>query len=132
MLISKTFTFDAAHHLNGLAEGHPCARVHGHTYKVELLVEGPVDDKGFVCDYADIAKLWQPLHELLDHRNLNEVEGLSQPSTENLAHWILARLRMTSEDRFLNVRKVGAYKAYARVVKVRVFESSTTYAEASL
>lgn len=127
MLISKTFTFDAAHHLNGLAEGHICSRVHGHTYRVELLVDGPRDDKGFVCDYAEIARLWQPLHDQLDHRNLNEVKGLEQPSTENLAEWIFLRV----VGRSLNVHTSGSDPVLrgAMVVKVRVFESTSTYAE---
>ncbi|HWN72058.1 MAG TPA: 6-carboxytetrahydropterin synthase, partial [Haliangium sp.] len=73
--ISKTFTFDAAHRLDRLPPEHKCHRMHGHTYRVELILSGHVADNGFLLDYADIAEMWAPLHELLDHRILNEVPG---------------------------------------------------------
>lgn len=87
------FRFDAAHQLNRLPEGHKCKRLHGHSYVVELELRGPVDRRGFVADYDDLAIAWAPLHEDLDHYFLNEVPGLEVPSTEILATWMLCRLR---------------------------------------
>jgi 6-pyruvoyltetrahydropterin/6-carboxytetrahydropterin synthase len=70
-------------------EGHKCARLHGHSFKVELAVEGPVDPHtGWLIDFAVLHDLWAPLHERLDHRYLNEVPGLENPTSEVLARWI--------------------------------------------
>jgi 6-pyruvoyltetrahydropterin/6-carboxytetrahydropterin synthase len=90
--IAKRFTFDAAHRLDRLPPTHKCHGMHGHTYVVEIIFAGPVDDMGFVIDYADIDGMWQPLHAVLDHKVLNEVPGLAVPSTEHLAGWIFAHL----------------------------------------
>lgn len=90
--IAKRFTFDAAHRLENLPADHKCNRLHGHTYTVEIEITGPLGPDGFVLDYQVIADAWAPLHELLDHRYLNEVKGLGIPSTENLAAWILQAL----------------------------------------
>lgn len=94
--ISKTFTFEAAHLLPNVPDGHKCKRLHGHSFTVEVHVRGPVDPMtgaaGWVMDFADIKAAWKPLHEALDHRYLNEVEGLENPTSENLARWIWERL----------------------------------------
>ena len=74
--IAKSFDFDAAHFLTGVPPEHKCARMHGHTYRVELVLEGEPDARGMVCDYAEIAVVWESIHRLLDHRVLNEVPGL--------------------------------------------------------
>jgi len=113
--ISKSFTFDAAHRLNQLPPTHKCYRTHGHTYRVEVVLRGPVGADGFVLDYANIAKAWAPLNDDLDHRCLNDVEGLSVPSAENLAAWIVERLR----------------RSLPMLEHVRVYESSTTWCEVS-
>lgn len=90
--LAKRFTFDAAHCLPKLPTGHKCANLHGHTYVVELRFYGPVDERGFVMDYEKIDEAWQPIHADLDHKYLNDVPGLEQPSTEVLAHWMWRRL----------------------------------------
>ncbi len=88
------FTFAAGHQLPHVPEGHPCGRVHGHTWQVRVTVSGPVDPhSGFVLDFADIYQAWAPLHEALDHRFLNDVRGLENPTTELLAQWLWERLR---------------------------------------
>jgi 6-pyruvoyltetrahydropterin/6-carboxytetrahydropterin synthase len=93
MEVFKEFRFEAAHRLPTAPEGHKCGRLHGHSYKVEVHVRGPVDpDAGWVMDFADIAQVFKPLRERLDHYYLNEIEGLENPTSENLARWIWDRL----------------------------------------
>lgn len=94
MELRKTFQFEAAHLLPLLPETHKCRRLHGHSFKVDIVVKGPVDPKlGWVMDYADITKAFRPLWEKLDHHYLNEVEGLENPTSENVAVWIWQRLK---------------------------------------
>jgi 6-pyruvoyltetrahydropterin/6-carboxytetrahydropterin synthase len=94
MEIFKVFRFEAAHLLPDLPDDHKCKRLHGHSFKVEIHVDGPVDkDVGWVVDFADIKGKFQPLYDRLDHRYLNEIEGLENPTSENLARWIWRRLK---------------------------------------
>lgn len=87
------FTFEAAHRLPHVAEGHKCGRLHGHSYRVEVHVRGDVDPHtGMVVDFADIKAAFEPLRGCLDHYYLNEVAGLENPTSENLARWIWERL----------------------------------------
>lgn len=93
MEIFREFTFEAAHRLPRVPADHKCARLHGHSYRVVVHVRGPVDpDAGWVLDFADIKAAFAPLHEVLDHHYLNEVDGLDNPTSENLARWIWDRL----------------------------------------
>lgn len=92
MRLWREFTFEAAHRLPYVPEGHKCARLHGHSYRVRLYVEGDPGADGMVVDFAVIKEWWRPLHGSLDHRYLNEVPGLENPTSEVLALWLLARL----------------------------------------
>jgi len=94
MDIFKVFTIEAAHRLPNVPEGHQCARLHGHSFRVEIHVSGePGADSGWVMDFADVKAAFQPLHVRLDHHYLNEVEGLENPTSERLAMWIWERLK---------------------------------------
>ncbi len=93
MLVYKTFTFAAAHHLPNVPKDHKCSAMHGHTFTVAIYVRGPVQPKaGWVADFADIAGAFEPLRQVLDHACLNEVEGLENPTSERLAQWVWKRL----------------------------------------
>lgn len=94
MELRKTFSFEAAHLLPHLPEDHKCRRLHGHSFQVEVVVDGPCDpDMGWVMDYADISKAFRPIWEQLDHYYLNEIEGLENPTSERLAIWIWDKLK---------------------------------------
>jgi 6-pyruvoyltetrahydropterin/6-carboxytetrahydropterin synthase len=102
--IEKTFGFESAHRLPHVPEGHKCARLHGHSFRVTLRVRGPVDARtGWICDFADLDAAWRPLHALLDHRFLNEVEGLGNPTSELIAAWIAERLVVPAPARLWSV-----------------------------
>ena len=93
MEIFKAFTLESAHRLPNVPEGHKCARVHGHSFRVEIHVRGPLDPQlGWVMDFADVKAAFEPLFLQLDHRYLNDVPGLENPTSEHLARWIWQRL----------------------------------------
>jgi 6-pyruvoyltetrahydropterin/6-carboxytetrahydropterin synthase len=92
--IFKEFTFEAAHRLPNVPPGHKCHRLHGHSFRVTLHVQGPVGaDSGWIVDFAELTEAFKPVHAQLDHNYLNEVEGLSNPTSENLARWVWQRVR---------------------------------------
>ena len=110
--IGKSFEFAAAHQLSGLQEGHQCSRLHGHTYRVELCLEGEgLDEKGMLLDFNDLVLFKRYVNERLDHRFLNDV--LAQPTVENLAA-------------FLHGVAQGYYKN--AVARVTVWESTGAWA----
>ena len=88
------FRFEAAHYLPKVPPGHKCQRLHGHSFKIELSVSGPVDDKtGWFIDFGELYAIWQPLHDVLDHNYLNEVPGLENPTSEVLSRWIWDKMK---------------------------------------
>ena len=96
MRLYKDFSFEAAHHLPNVPEGHKCARLHGHSFQVRVTVEGPVGERtGWVMDFAELKAAFAPVYDRLDHRYLNEIPGLENPTSEILARWIWSELRST-------------------------------------
>ena len=96
MRLYKDFSFEAAHRLPNVSEDHKCARLHGHSFLVRVSVDGPVGEQtGWVMDFADLKAAFRPLHDRLDHRYLNEIAGLENPTSEVLAQWIWRELRPT-------------------------------------
>jgi 6-pyruvoyltetrahydropterin/6-carboxytetrahydropterin synthase len=92
--LTKTFRFEAAHDLPTFGEGHKCRRLHGHSFRFDVVVEGEVDPaKGYLIDYGEIKKVAEPLVKRLDHYYLNDIEGLENPTSEVLAKWIYDRLK---------------------------------------
>lgn len=93
MRLFKEFSFESAHRLPNVPDGHKCARLHGHSFHVRVTIEGPVGERsGWVMDFADLKRAFAPIHDALDHRYLNDIEGLENPTSEHLSRWIWQRL----------------------------------------
>ena len=103
MRIVKSVQFDAAHFLDHDPEARPYARLHGHSFTMEVEIEGkPGAETGWVVDFGDVAEALDDIREALDHRLLNEVEGLERPTLENICQWAAQKLK----DRFPGLRRV--------------------------
>ena len=90
----KTFSFEAAHHLPDFPEGHKCRRMHGHSFRVDVIVEGEIPaGRHHLIDYGEIKQAIAPVRDQLDHRLLNDIEGLEHPTSEVIARWIWERLQ---------------------------------------
>jgi 6-pyruvoyltetrahydropterin/6-carboxytetrahydropterin synthase len=86
--LERCYRFEAAHFLPKVPPGHKCARMHGHSYQIEVAIEGEVDpERGWLIDFAEIDERAQPLVRRLDHQVLNEIDGLANPTSEHLAAW---------------------------------------------
>ena len=93
MIIFKEFTFEAAHKLPLVQENHKCFNLHGHSFKVKISVDGPINEMGWVMDFSELKKICAPHIKQLDHSYLNEIEGLENPTSENIAIWLWKRLK---------------------------------------
>jgi len=127
MQIGKTFQFEAAHCLEDWPEGHQCRRLHGHSYKVEVVIEGDVDEEGehpgAILDFGILSQIWKrDFHSRLDHQNLNEVLKIRNTTAETLCVWLFAEL-----EKALVAWGKGCY-----LKMVRVWETESSYAEYSI
>ncbi|MDX1400635.1 MAG: 6-carboxytetrahydropterin synthase QueD [Kiloniellales bacterium] len=112
--ISKRFSFSASHQIAGLPSGHPCARLHGHNYEVEVVLEGAsLNEIGFLRDYRELSAFKRLLDDQFDHRHLNDVLGHDRTTSEVLAHWFYEWCK----------------SRWAEVAAVRVSETPKTWAE---
>lgn len=94
MVIYKTFQFDSAHYLPNVPKGHKCGGMHGHTYTLKVHISGkPGEYTGWIMDYSDLKKKIKPLIDLLDHKVLNTVAGLENPTAENMCIWLWKRIK---------------------------------------
>ncbi|MDN5923800.1 MAG: 6-carboxytetrahydropterin synthase QueD [Xanthomonadales bacterium] len=94
MDIFKVFTLEAAHRLPNVPPGHKCARLHGHSFKIELHLRGELGEhSGWVMDFAEVKRAFQPIHDQLDHHYLNDIDGLDNPTSERLAVWLWDHLK---------------------------------------
>ncbi len=93
MKIFKEFSFEAAHRLPNVPSDHKCFRLHGHSFTLRISVEGEVGtDSGWVMDFCDISSAFKPIRKQLDHHYLNEIKGLENPTSENIARWVWEKL----------------------------------------
>ncbi|MBQ6446434.1 MULTISPECIES: 6-carboxytetrahydropterin synthase QueD [Niallia] len=123
VMVSKEFTFDAAHHLHAY-EGK-CMNLHGHTYKVVFGISGYLDDRGLMIDFGDIKKIWKSDIEIyLDHRYLNETLPPMNTTAENIVYWIFKKM-----EEALNKDEMKQVDNGARVEFVRLYETPTSFAE---
>lgn len=96
MEIYKEFTFEAAHRLPNVPEGHKCGRLHGHSFQVAIHVCGEIGEQsGWIMDFADLKAAFEPIYKRLDHYYLNDIPGLENPTSEVLAQWIWQQLKPT-------------------------------------
>lgn len=91
-IVSRRYTFEAAHFLPHVPEGHKCKRMHGHNYEIVISVYGPVRENGFVIDFWDLDKIVDPIVAQIDHRCLNETAGLENPTAEIIGAWFKSRI----------------------------------------
>jgi 6-pyruvoyltetrahydropterin/6-carboxytetrahydropterin synthase len=93
MELFREFGFEAAHRLPNVPDDHKCARLHGHSFRVRVSLEGPIGGtSGWVTDFADVSAVVSPIVDQLDHRLLNDIEGLDNPTSEVIAHWLWTRI----------------------------------------
>ncbi|MGA7180584.1 MAG: 6-carboxytetrahydropterin synthase QueD [Thiobacillaceae bacterium] len=94
MEVFNVYHIEAARRLPNLPASHPCANLHGHSFRLEIFVNGPIHpDTGWVMDFADLDTAFAPIKARLDHRYLNEIPGLENPTSERLAQWIWQQLK---------------------------------------
>ena len=92
MIVFKEFTFEAAHKLPLVPKNHKCSNLHGHSFKVRISVDGPINEMGWVMDFSELKEICSPHINELDHSFLNDVVGLDNPTSENIAIWLWEKI----------------------------------------
>lgn len=92
--LKQHFQLESARYLPKLPKTHPCSQIHGHSFKIILSVEGPLTEVGWVIDYNDISKVVDPILKKLDHRLLNDVPGLENPTSELIAQYLYRNIKL--------------------------------------
>lgn len=119
ILVSKEFTFDSAHHLH-CYEGQ-CQNLHGHTYRLQVIMSGKPDERGITIDFSDIKRITKiNVIDRLDHQYLNEVLPLMNTTAENMVVWIYEQLQAGLEQEYFN--------SEIRLEEIRLWETPTSYA----
>jgi 6-pyruvoyltetrahydropterin/6-carboxytetrahydropterin synthase len=111
--ITRRYHFESAHWLPHVPDWHKCRRMHGHNYEMEIVIEGVPKPDGFILDFFDVDKEVLPLLQAVDHRCLNEISGLENPTAELIAAWFLEQLQTM----------------YPPATKVRIYETKDCWAE---
>lgn len=94
MVIYKRFVFDSAHFLPNVPDGHKCKNIHGHTYRLTVYLEGDLEeDLQWVMDFKDLKDVVKPIIDTLDHKLMNDIEGLENPTAERIAIWIWDKIK---------------------------------------
>ena len=113
--IVQSFRFEAAHFLPNVPEGHRCKRIHGHSYRIDVHVEGEVDPQsGWVVDFFDVEAAFTPVFSALDHQLLNDIEGLENPTAEHIAVWVWEHLEGLSGLSCVTVHETELSRAIYR------------------
>lgn len=119
--ITRRYSFEAAHFLPYVPDYHKCKRMHGHNYEIEVTVAGAVGSDGFIIDFWNLDKIVHPIIEAVDHRVLNEIPGLENPTAENISVWFAGQLSPM-------VKKIQG----STVSMVRVYETKDCWADVIL
>jgi 6-pyruvoyltetrahydropterin/6-carboxytetrahydropterin synthase len=112
LIVGREIRFSASHCLPNVPHGHKCARLHGHSYRVAVELRGPiVEPLGWVYDFGALdGAMKQLVHSVLDHRHLNEIAGLENPTSEVLAGWVLARMRLAVITKDVEIHSVSVFE----------------------
>jgi|TARA_B110000971_G_C20030152_1_gene510996 6-pyruvoyltetrahydropterin/6-carboxytetrahydropterin synthase len=90
--IYKDFSFESAHRLPLVPENHQCFNLHGHSFNARITISGELLPQGWVMDFGEVKKICSPIINILDHSYLNEIEGLENPTSENIAIWLWEKI----------------------------------------
>ena len=124
VVVTRRYSFEAGHWLPKVAIDHKCKRPHGHNYEIEVSVVGSTDEVGFVIDFWDLDKVVDPIVAIVDHRMLNEIQGLENPTAENIGRWFFKKIAEKMDEENLSIGDTA-------LQMVRVFETKNCWADIS-